>query len=89
MVAHGIKEKKSVDGQAIRFLSEKTKGQKVFMKFDSRKYDENNNLLCYLYLRNKTFINAHLIKEGLADVDTDTDFRYKDKFIKIVEGTNG
>ncbi len=85
----GIKEKKSVDGQAIRFLSEKTKGQKVFMKFDSRKYDENNNLLCYLYLRNKTFINAHLIKEGLADVDTDTDFRYKDKFIKIVEGTNG
>jgi modification methylase len=85
----GIKEKKSANGQAIRFMEEKIKGQKVFMKFDSRKYDDNNNLLCYLYLRNKTFINAHLIKEGLADVDTDTDFKYKDKFIKIMEEING
>jgi len=81
----GIKEKKSAKGQAIRFLAEKTKGQKVFMKFDSRKYDDDNNLLCYLYLKNKTFINAHLIKKGLADVDTDIDFKYKNKFIKIIE----
>ena len=85
----GIKEKKSANGQAIRFLEEKTKGQKVFMKFDSRKYDDHDNLLCYLYLKNKTFINAHLIKEGLADVDTVADFKYKDKFIKIMEKTNG
>ncbi len=83
----GIKEKNSANGQAIRFLAEKTRGQKVFMKFDSRKYDDDNNLLCYLYLKNKTFINAHLIKEGLADVDTDTDFKYKNKFIKIMEET--
>jgi len=79
----GVKDKKSVNGQAIDFLREKTKGQKVFIKFDNQKYDDNNNLLCYLYLKNKTFINAHLIKEGLADVDTSLNFKYKDKFLKI------
>lgn len=79
----GVKEKKSVNEQAIKFLLEKTKGQKVFMKFDNQKYDERNNLLCYLYLKNKTFINAHIIKEGLADVDGLTDFKYKDKFLNL------
>ena len=69
-------------------MEEKTKGQKVFIKFDSRKYDDHDNLLCYLYLKNKTFINAHLIKKGLAYVDTVTDFKYKDKFIKIMEEIN-
>ncbi len=79
----GVKEKESVNGQAIKFLFEKTKGQKVFIKFDNRKFDEHNNLLCYLYLKNKTFINAHIIKEGLVDVDGLTDFKYKDKFLKL------
>ncbi len=79
----GVKGKESANGQAIRFLIEKTKGQKVFMKFDNQKYDEGNNLLCYLYLRNKTFLNAHIIKEGLADVDISRDFKYRDKFLKL------
>ncbi|MFO7666591.1 MAG: DNA methyltransferase [Desulfobacterales bacterium] len=79
----GVKEKVETNGQAIRFLIEKTKGQKVFMKFDNKKYDEKNNLLCYLYLKNRTFINAHIIKEGLTDVDFSFSFRYKNKFIKL------
>ncbi len=79
----GVKEKESANGQAIRFLMEKTKGQKVFMKFDIQKHDDANNLLCYLYLKNKTFINAHIIKEGLADVDGSTDFKYKNKFLNL------
>jgi site-specific DNA-methyltransferase (adenine-specific) len=79
----GVKEKESANGQAIRFLIEKTKGQKVFMKFDNQKYDEGNNLLCYLYLRNKTFLNAHIIKEGLANVDGLSDFKYKKKFMDM------
>jgi len=81
----GIKEKKIVNGEAIDFLKEKVNGQKVFLKFDQNKYDENNRLLCYLYLKNKTFINAHLLKRGLAKVDTTTDFKYKNKFLSIGE----
>jgi site-specific DNA-methyltransferase (adenine-specific) len=53
------------------------------LKFDEQKYDEQNHLLAYLYLENKTFINAHLLKEGLAEVDNEMEFRHKTKFIAI------
>lgn len=79
----GIKERRDKTDEAIRFLREKIKGQKVFMKFDSEKYDEKNNLLCYLYLWNKTFLNAHLIKNGLVDVDTVHEYKLKLKFLKL------
>ena len=79
----GIKENKAINGKAIDFLKQKTKNQKVFMKFDETKYDENNNLLCYLYLKNKTFLNAHLIKNGLSDVDLSYNFKNKEKFKKL------
>lgn len=77
----GVKEKPEKNGEAIKFLREKTRGQKVFLKFDTVKYDDKNNLLCYLYLKNKTFINAHLIKNGLVHVDTVFDYKYKKKFL--------
>jgi len=81
----GVKEKKEVNGQAKDYIISKTKGQKVFLKYDERKYDEQNRLLCYLYLQNKTFINAHLIKEKLANVDTSINFKYKNKFLHLFE----
>lgn len=79
----GIKEKQEQNGEAVRFLKEKTRGQKVFMRFDNIKYDDQNNLLCYLYLWNKTFLNAHLIKNGLAEVDTTFDYKYRAKFLSL------
>ena len=79
----GVKEKKEINGKAIHFLKEKLKGQKVFLEFDTTKYDAEGNLLCYLYLKNKTFINAHLIKNKLALVDSSLNFKYKDKFLYI------
>ncbi len=85
----GIKESPKANGKAVSFLIEKTKGKRVFLKFDDIKYDKENNLLCYLYLANKTFINAHLIKSGLAQVDTDIDFKYKGKFINLLQHHNG
>jgi modification methylase len=79
----GVKEDPVINGKATTFLIEKTKGKRVFLKYDNVKYDKENNLLCYLYLENKTFINAHLIKNGLAQVDSDIDFKYKDKFLNL------
>lgn len=78
----GVKEAHAKNGTAIEFLKEKVSGKKVFLKYDTVKYDEGNNLLCYLYLQNKTFINAHLIKNGLVDVDTSMEYKYKSKFLK-------
>ena len=79
----GVKERPEKNGEALRFLREKTRGQKVFLKFDNIKYDKKNNLLCYLYLQNKTFLNAHLIKNDLAEVDTVFDYKYKSKFLDV------
>ena len=85
----GIKQDLSQNGNATEFLKKKTKGKKVFLKFDNQKYDENKNLLAYLFLENKTFLNAHLLKNRLVKVNTDTNFRYKTKFINLLENLNG
>jgi len=53
------------------------------------KYDHRNQLLCYLYLENKTFINAHLIKSGFVKVDSEIDFKYKNKFLNLTHYNNG
>jgi modification methylase len=79
----GIRENPEKHKEAVEFLRDKTNGQNVFMRFDTVKHDDQNHLLCYLYLQNKTFLNAHLIKQGLVSIDTDMDFRYKRKFMNL------
>ncbi|MCI0329523.1 MAG: thermonuclease family protein [candidate division Zixibacteria bacterium] len=74
-----IQEKRA---EAEAFLAKLLKGQKVFLKFDQLKYDEKDNLLGYLYLKNKTFVNQHLIKSGLVTVDTSIDYLAKPKFLR-------
>lgn len=82
----GIKERVGVNGGVAKFIIEKTKGRRVFLRYDSQKYDSDNVLLGYLYLDNKTFINAHLLKHGLADVDTSMEYKYKSRFITYSYG---
>ncbi len=81
----GVKTNREKLNDAMRFLQSRLKGQRVFMKFDSLKYDKENNLLCYLYLKNKTFVNAHLIKNQLVDVDNGFDYKYKIKFLNLTK----
>ncbi|MBI3337078.1 MAG: thermonuclease family protein [Candidatus Staskawiczbacteria bacterium] len=81
----GIKENPKINGEAVEYLINKTKGQRVFMKFDALKYDKYNNLLCYLYLQNKTFINAHMIKDGFALPNTEMEYKYKNKFNSLLK----
>jgi site-specific DNA-methyltransferase (adenine-specific) len=79
----GVKTKQDTAQDAIKALEAKLTNQKIFLRFDDLKYDNNGNLLCYLYLKNKTFINAYLIKNRLVEVDTKFDFRYKERFLKL------
>jgi site-specific DNA-methyltransferase (adenine-specific) len=81
----GVKAKNETANRAVEFLQTKLKNQRVFIKFDNVKYDNENNLLCYLYLQNKTFINAHLIKNKLVDVDNSFDYKYKQKFLNLIQ----
>lgn len=79
----GVKPNGRRDMESVQFLENLTKGQRVFLRFDAVKHDEDNNLLCYLYLKNKTFVNAHLIKSGLVDVDTSSEYKMKSKFVGL------
>ena len=79
----GIKEKEEKKAEAVDFIAQKVRGHKVFMKYDEVKYDAEGTLLCYLYLDNRTCINAHLLMAGLTEVDESGNYRYKDRFIKI------
>jgi len=80
----GIKQDVFKNGKATEYLVKKALGQKVFMRYDKKKYDFDNRLCCYLYLQNKTFINAHLIKSGLVSVDKECEYKYKEKFLGLV-----
>lgn len=82
----GVKENDKVNGAATEFLTLKTNNQYVFLKFDETKHDNNNNLFAYVYLKNKTFLNAHLIKNGYANADRQSEYRNKDRFIKLEDG---
>jgi site-specific DNA-methyltransferase (adenine-specific) len=81
----GVVENSTCRDDAVKFLSSKTDGQRVFLRFDTNKYDGNGNLLVYMYLKNKTFINAHIIKTGLVNLDRTANFKYKSKFIDLLE----
>jgi site-specific DNA-methyltransferase (adenine-specific) len=76
----GVSEDPAQRDAAIQYLETKTKGHRVFLKFDKDKHDEAGNLLAYVYLKNKTFINAHLVRTGLVSIDTMRDFKFRHKF---------
>lgn len=79
----GVKENKLYTQQAVNFLREKFYKHKVFLRYDAVKYDDDNNLLCYVYLENKTFINSHLIRTGFVDVDKSFNYSYRSKFTEL------
>ena len=83
----GIKSIPGYEEKAMKFLRDKVIGHRVFLKFDSTNYDEKGNLLCYLYLVNKTFINGHLLRTGYVDLDESIDVSKKNllrKYLKKV-----
>lgn len=87
----GVAEELSHREQALEFLRARTMGQRVFLKFDTDKYDENGILLSYVYLKNKTFVNAHLIKSGFVSVDSSRSYKHRDKFLAygIIQPSTG
>lgn len=82
----GIKEDPQRNEEAIQFLSHTLSGKHIFLKFGEQKYDNEGHILAYLYLENKTFINAHLLKKKLALVDNSINFKYLTKFNTLYYG---
>ena len=99
-----IQDEKTIlldDGSLVRFLGihiekpEETKkyfheyllGKNVVLK-DATATGENGMVSAYIYLKNKIFINAYLIKSGLASPDFEVEHRYSEKFRRLAERTS-
>jgi site-specific DNA-methyltransferase (adenine-specific) len=76
----GVRGNGLTDREAVAFLQRLTKNQRVFLKFDPAKGDAPPRF-CYLYLKNKTFVNAHLIRTGFVDVDMSIEYGKRTKFL--------
>ena len=77
----GIKTIPELSNEAVEYLKQKFAKRRIYLKYDAVKYDENGTLLCYVYLDNRTFVNNHLVRTGLVDVDMATEYSCKSKFI--------
>jgi len=80
-----VSEDQSCNDRAISFLKNLTSGNKVYLKYDNLKFDDKRSLMAYVYLTNKTFLNAKLIINGFAKCDKRIDFQYKERFVKYEE----
>ncbi len=80
----GIKQDESKLESALCYLKEKLHNRKVYLRKEDVPYSDGH-MSAYLYLDNKTFINAHLLKNGYALVDESVSFTYLQKFISIRE----
>lgn len=56
--------------QAMDYMSKNVLGNRLTLKFDREIVDSTGRLLAYAYLPNKTFVNGHLLKDGLVGLDT-------------------
>lgn len=69
--------------EAIRYLREFVMNKEIFLKFDVTPILDESTVEAYVYLKNKIFINAYLIKSGLAVAEKLRDYRNKIKFIEL------
>jgi len=78
----GVKARQ--EEQVRRYLSKRLLGKSVILKFDREEPVDRRILDAYVYLKNKIFINAYLIKAGLAEADMAINHRLKKKFLRLM-----
>lgn len=68
---HPDKSKNIPEGTtASDYTKSLVEGKRVYLEFGKQKYDRYNRMLAYVYLENGTFLNAHLLEVGMANVAT-------------------
>ncbi len=69
--------------EAIEYLRDRILKKEVYLKFDNSVVVDGNTVNAYVYLKNKIFVNAYLIKTGMAEADKTKDYKYKTKFVEL------
>jgi modification methylase len=72
--------------ETIDYLRSRILGKNVLVKDDQ--VIDSNLISAYVYLKNKIFVNAYLIKVGLGSPDLSVDHRLRNKFITLKKETD-
>ena len=80
----GVKVSKTEE--ALEYLRRYILKKDVFLKFDNTEVLNEDTVEAYVYLKNKIFVNAYLIKSGIAKAERAKEYKYKAKFIELDEG---
>jgi len=81
---HPQKEVEYFGRESSDYLKNLLSGKKVRLEFDIDKIDRYGRTLAYVYLKNGTFVNAELVKNGYAQVMTiPPNVKYSEKFLKL------
>ena len=71
--------------ETMDYLRRRILGKHVLLKDDQVK--DHNMVSAYVYLKNRIFVNAYLIKVGFGSPDLSIGHRLRDKFIRLQNGT--
>lgn len=70
--------------EASNYVKELLKSQRVRLEFDVEKTDRYGRVLAYVYLKDDTFLNEELVKNGYAQVSTfPPNVKYSKHFLKL------
>lgn len=71
---------------AYEFTKKLVEGKRVSLEFDVEKYDRYDRLLAYVYLKDGTFVNAEIVKQGYASLLTiPPNVKHADLFLKLYQ----
>ncbi len=72
--------------RAYEFTKNLVEGKRVSLEFDVEKRDKYGRLLAYAYLKDGTFVNAEIVKQGYASLMTyPPNVKYADLFVKLYQ----
>jgi micrococcal nuclease len=79
-----IRTIKELGIRSWQFTKNLVEGKVVSLEFDVERYDKYKRILAYVYLKDGTFVNAQIVKEGYADLLTiPPNVKYADLFLKL------
>ena len=77
-------EIKAMGQLSYKFTQDLVEGKAVSLEFDVERQDRYKRLLAYVYLKDGTFVNAEIVKEGYASLMTyPPNVKYADLFLKL------
>ncbi len=77
---------KELGKRAYQFTKDLLETKRVRLEFDVEKQDKYGRILAYVYLKDGTFANSEIVKQGFASLMTiPPNVKYTDSFLKLYQ----